>query len=125
MTDKDLKNYAMYLKAYQNRLDEIDTLKRKIASSSDTAEHMFGLTNVLLLRQKQRLEECKKEAAEYGEKVDEIEEYIRNIKNKEIKAIASFRAYDGMSWTEIAASIGKPADRTTYSKRLNNYLKEH
>lgn len=115
----------MYLKAYQNRLDEIDTLKRKIESSSDTAEHMFGLTNVLLLRQKQRLEECKKEAVEYGEKVDEIEEYIRNIKNKEIKAIASFRAYDGMSWTEIATSIGKPADRTTYSKRLNNYLKEH
>ena len=36
-----------------------------------------------------------------------------------------FRAYDGMSWTEIAASIDKPGDRTTYSKKLNNYIKEH
>ena len=74
---------------------------------------------------KKRLADAKKELEEYDSKIKSIDGYINGIKNKEIKMLAEFRAYDGMSWTEIAASIDKPGDRTTYSKKLNNYLKEH
>ena len=125
MTDKELKQYQVYLKAAEKRHEEIETLQRKITASYGTAEHLFGITDIYLECIKRRLVEAKKELAEYDSKIKSIDEYIRGIKNKEIKMIASFRAYDGMSWTEIAASIDKPGDRTTYSKKLNNYLKEH
>lgn len=125
MTDKELKQYQVYLKAAEKRHEEIETLQRKITASYGTAEHLFGITDIYLECIKRRLVEAKKELAEYDSKIKSIDEYIRGIKNKEIKMIASFRAYDGMSWTEIASSIDKPGDRTTYSKKLNNYLKEH
>ena len=125
MTDKELKQYQVYLKAAEKRHEEIETLQRKITASYGTAEHLFGITDIYLECIKRRLVEAKKELEEYDSKIKSIDEYIRGIKNKEIKMIASFRAYDGMSWTEIAASIDKPGDRTTYSKKLNNYLKEH
>ena len=125
MTDKELKQYQVYLKAAEKRHEEIETLQRKITASYGTSEHLFGITDIYLECIKRRLVEAKKELAEYDSKIKSIDEYIRGIKNKEIKMIASFRAYDGMSWTEIAASIDKPGDRTTYSKKLNNYLKEH
>ena len=125
MTDKELKQYQVYLKAAEKRHEEIETLQRKITASYGTAEHLFGITDIYLECIKRRLVEAKKELAEYDSKIKSIDEYIRGIKNKEIKMIASFRAYDGMSWTEIAASIDKQGDRTTYSKKLNNYLKEH
>lgn len=125
MTDKELKRYKVYLKAYEKRHEEMETLQRKIMASDSTAEHLFGLTDIYLERQKARFQECKKEEEEYRTKMKEIETYISGIKNHEIKMLASFRAYDGMSWTEIASSIDKQVDRTTYSKRLNNYLKEH
>ena len=124
MTDKELKQYQVYLKAAEKRHEEIETLQRKITASYGTAEHLFGITDIYLECIKRRLVEAKKELAEYDSKIKSIDEYIRGIKNKEIKMIASFRAYDGMSWTEIAASIDKQGDRTTYSKKLNNYLKE-
>ena len=125
MTDKELKQYQVYLKAAEKRHEEIETLQRKITASYGTAEHLFGITDIYLECIKRRLVEAKKELAEYDSKIKSIDEYIRGIKNKEIKMIASFRAYDGMSWTEIASSIDKPGDRTTYSKKLNNYLKDH
>ena len=125
MTDKELKQYQVYLKAAEKRHEEIETLQRKITASYGTAEHLFGITDIYLECIKRRLVEAKKELAEYDSKIKSIDEYIRGIKNKEIKMIASFRAYDGMSWTEIAASIDKQGDRTTYSKKLNNYLKDH
>ena len=86
---------------------------------------MFGITDIYFERIKQRLANAKKELEEYDLKIKSIDDYINGIKNKEIKMLAEFRAYDGMSWTEIAASIDKPGDRTTYSKKLNNYLKDH
>ena len=125
MTDKELKQYQVYLKAAEKRHEEIETLQRKITASYGTAEHLFGITDIYLECIKRRLVEAKKELAEYDSKIKSIDEYIRGIKNKEIKMIASFRAYDGMSWTEIAASTDQPGDRTTYSKKLNNYLKDH
>ena len=124
MTDKELKQYKVYLKAAEKRYEEINTLQRKLNASYGTAEHMFGITDIYVERIKKRLADAKKELEEYDSKIKSIDDYINGIKNKEIKMLAEFRAYDGMSWTEIAASIDKPGHRTTYSKKLNNYLKE-
>ena len=125
MTDKELKQYKVYLKASEKRYEEINTLQRNLTASYGTAEHMFGITDIYVELIKKRLADAKKELEEYDSKIKSIDDYINGIKNKEIKMLAEFRAYDGMSWTEIAASIDKPGDRTTYSKKLNNYIKEH
>ena len=46
MTDKELKQYKVYLKAAEKRYEEINTLQRKLNASDGTAEHMYGITDI-------------------------------------------------------------------------------
>ena len=54
MTDKELKQYQVYLKAAEKRHEEIETLQRKITASYGTAEHLFGITKEKVSRSKKR-----------------------------------------------------------------------
>ena len=65
MTDKELKQYKVYLKAAEKRYEEINTLKRKLNASYGTAEHMFGITDIYVERIKKRLADDKKATKGY------------------------------------------------------------
>lgn len=56
-------------------------------------------------------------------KLNEIEDFIGSIWDPELKEIFELRVYEGMKWPDIAAEIDDGKDRTTYSKKFNNYLK--
>ena len=64
MTDKELKQYKVYLKAAEKRYEEINTLQRKLNASYGTAEYMFGITDIYVERIKKRLADAKKELEE-------------------------------------------------------------
>ena len=70
MTDKELKQYKVYLKAAEKRYEEINTLQRKLNASYGTAEHMFGITDIYVECIKKRLADAKKELEEYATKMD-------------------------------------------------------
>ena len=59
----------------------------------------------------------------------EITAYIENIAQDDVKFIMEMRFIDGKSWHDAAVEwvqrTGKYADRTTLSKKVRKYLREH
>ena len=58
-----------------------------------------------------------------------IREYIESVGQEEIKLIMELRYIDGRDWYDVAVEweerTGKYADRTTLSKKVQKYLREH
>ena len=67
--------------------------------------------------------------ADLAEKELEIMSYIDSVEQEDVKFIMEMRFIDGKSWHEAAIewvqSTGKYADRTTLSKKVRKYLREH
>lgn len=67
--------------------------------------------------------------ADLEEKKLEITAYIERVEPEDIKFIMEMRFIDGKSWHDAAVewvqSTGKYADRTTLSKKVRKYLREH
>lgn len=59
----------------------------------------------------------------------EIVSYIGSIEQEDVKFIMEMRYIDGKSWHDAAVEwvqrTGKYADRTTLSKKVRKYLREH
>lgn len=59
----------------------------------------------------------------------EITSYIESIEQDDVKFIMEMRYIDGKSWHDAAVEwvqrTGKYADRTTLSKKVKKYLREH
>ena len=67
--------------------------------------------------------------ADLAEKELAIREYIESVEQPYIKLIMELRYIDGRDWFDVAAEweerTGKYADRTTLSKKVRKYLREH
>ena len=63
------------------------------------------------------------------EKEAKIREYINSVDDAEVGLIMEMRYLDCMNWFSIASvweeMTGKCADRTTLSKKVKKYLREH
>ena len=59
----------------------------------------------------------------------EIMSYIESVEQEDVKFIMEMRFIDGKSWHDAAVEwvqrTGKYADRTTLSKKIRKYLREH
>lgn len=59
----------------------------------------------------------------------EITSYIESVEQDDVKFIMEIRYIDGKSWHDAAVEwvqrTGKYADRTTLSKKVRKYLREH
>ena len=67
--------------------------------------------------------------ADLAEKELEIMSYIDSVEQEDVKFIMEMRFIDGKSWHDAAVEwvqrTGKYADRTTLSKKVRKYLREH
>lgn len=67
--------------------------------------------------------------ADLKQKELEIMSYIESIEQEDVKFIMEVRYIDGKSWHDAAVEwvqrTGKYADRTTLSKKVRKYLREH
>ena len=67
--------------------------------------------------------------ADLRQKELEIMSYIESIEQEDVKFIMEMRYIDGKSWHDAAVEwvqrTGKYADRTTLSKKVRKYLREH
>ena len=67
--------------------------------------------------------------ADLAEKRLEILSYINSVEQEDVKFIMEVRYIDGKSWHDAAVEwvqkTGKYADRTTLSKKVRKYLREH
>ena len=67
--------------------------------------------------------------AELAEKELAITEYIRSVERDDVRLIMELRYIDGYDWQDAAVEwvqrTGKYADRTTLSKKVRRYLREH
>ena len=54
--------------------------------------------------------------------VDEINEYISNQEDSEIRQILSLRYINGLTWNQVAKHLGY-ADESVPRKRCNRFLK--
>ncbi len=67
--------------------------------------------------------------ADLKEKELEIMSYIESVEQEDVKFIMEMRYLDGKSWHDAAVEwvqrTGKYADRTTLSKKVRKYLREH
>jgi hypothetical protein len=59
----------------------------------------------------------------------DITAYIESVEQEDVKFIMEMRYIDGKSWHDAAVEwvqrTGKYADRTTLSKKVKKYLREH
>lgn len=59
----------------------------------------------------------------------EITSYIESVEYEDVKLIMEMRYIDGKNWHDAAVEwvqrTGKYADRTTLSKKVRKYLREH
>ena len=64
-----------------------------------------------------------------AEKELAIREYIESVEREDIRLIMELRFVDGNDWQDTAVEwvqrTGKYADRTTLSKKVRRYLREH
>lgn len=67
--------------------------------------------------------------ADLMQKELEITAYIERIEQEDVKFIMEMRYIDGKNWHDAAVEwvqkTGKYADRTTLSKKVRKYLREH
>lgn len=67
--------------------------------------------------------------ADLAEKELAIREYIDSVERDDIRLIMELRYVDGNDWQDTAVEwvtrTGKYADRTTLSKKVRKYLREH
>ena len=67
--------------------------------------------------------------ADLAEKELAITSYIASVEQEDVKFIMEMRYIDGKSWhdatVEWVQRTGKYADRTTLSKKVRKYLREH
>lgn len=68
-------------------------------------------------------------SADLAQKELEITSYIESVEQDDVKFIMEMRFIDGKSWHDAAVEwvqrTGKYADRTTLSKKVRKYLREH
>lgn len=57
--------------------------------------------------------------------VEEIREFIRNIKNSRIRQIIRYRIEEGLSWYKVADRIGGNATSESCRKMYERFLKEN
>ena len=67
--------------------------------------------------------------ADLAEKELAIREYIESVERDDVRLIMELRYIDGNDWQDTAVEwvtrTGKYADRTTLSKKVRKYLREH
>lgn len=67
--------------------------------------------------------------ADLMQKELDITAYIESVEQEDVKFIMEMRYIDGKSWHDAAVEwvqrTGKYADRTTLSKKVRKYLREH
>ena len=67
--------------------------------------------------------------SELAEKELVIMEYINSVERDDVRLIMELRYIDGNDWQDTAVEwvqrTGKYADRTTLSKKVRKYLREH
>lgn len=106
----------------------IDTLIGKVTASSkhfpyvETHPSVYIDDPIECDRREKRRKEIQKEIDSLKLRITEIEKFIDNIADPELKDIFEMRVYEGMKWTDIATEIDDNKDRTTYSKKFKKYL---
>ena len=125
MSEKDLSRY-FYLKK------EVEDLEQRIAEFGSGVKSVpIKEVSVSGSRKNQSIQETKVELVgrltekrlSALEQYLEIERYIEEVEDVEIRNIMRYRYLDLMKWEEIAEKVFQ--DRTTISKKVRRYLKEN
>lgn len=129
MTEKQLNN--LY-----NIGKRITRLKRRIAELEEelgiSGQNLTGMPHgssvsnpieALVMKKCELLERLKKTLEEQIDEEMKLRAYIESIEDAEIKLIFELRFLDLMNWDAIGKEMNM--DRTTASKKMQNYLANH
>ena len=107
-----MKNYN---KLYYLKI-EIKNLKKKIKNLT-----VLSSSKVSNLIKKQRLiEKLNKNLEKYIDEIIEIEEFISNIEDEEIRLIARYRFINNLKWEQIGMKMNY--DKSVCYRKLKKYL---
>ena len=92
------------------------------------AQYVIGISGVENIdtyerRIKRLKNKLKARLDELMSKLEDMEEYIASIPDSEIRLIIQYRYISGLSWQQIAASIGAQGDGSTERKKLDRFFK--
>lgn len=123
MTEKELSRYFYLKKEIEDLEERIEKLGVGVGSIEIT-DMPKGSKKIVSIQEKitelrNRYIEARISALEEYLK---IENYIKSVKDTEIRTIMRMRFLDLKSWEEIGKSFY--CDRTTISKRIRKYLKQ-
>lgn len=121
-----LKQQIEELEYYEKQRFVTDSVK----GSSKTfpfVEHSIMITGADssgYFKKKYRLQErLSHKVSELMEEVENINKYIDTIDDSEIRSILQLRYINGLSWQQIAASLGTEGDGSTERKKHDRFLK--
>ena len=135
MTERELMS-LIYIQARINRLNErIAELEDEDGLGSVNMDGMpHGTTpgnpvERMALARAALHEKLLQLKVDLAEKELAIMNYIESVEQEDIKLIMEMRYIDGKNWHDAAVEwvqrTGKYADRTTLSKKVRKYLREH
>lgn len=110
------KKRLKYLKDYKlGKIEDFRTLK--ISSSFEKNCEIDNEINCLIEKIEYNIKRCWME-------INRLNEFINSIEDSEMRLIFALRHIDGLSWQEIAFSIGY-CDESTPRKRYERFLKNY
>ena len=121
-----MKNYN---KLYYLKI-EIEDLKKEIEnltvlSSSKVSDMPKGSgisnpTEQYLIKKQRLIEKLNKNLEKYIDELTELEEFISNIEDKEIRLIARYRFINNLKWERIGMKMNY--DKSVCYRKLKKYL---
>lgn len=146
MTEKDLTQYTILKRMLEKKQDELEELTTrevtilpgKVKGSSKDFPYNEIRTNVLIydpVEEQQlilRTRKITEEIKVLQHKIHKVEEYINSIEDYELRMIFELRCYKNLNWTRVAeemlcldsaGEIIEGKDRTSYSKKFKNFIK--
>lgn len=129
MTEKQLNNLYYIGKRITRLKRRIAELEQELGLSGQNLTgmpHGSSVSNpieALVMKKWELLEKLKKTLEEQIDEEIKLRAYIESIEDAEIKLIFELRFLDLMNWDAIGKEMNM--DRTTASKKMQNYLANH
>lgn len=119
-------------------LKEIKKLEKQIVSDTVTGSRedltigpimikgvAEGLADEKREKIRRRIDKQEQFAKKLLEMKKDIEEYIQNIKDSEIRRIARFRYIDDLEWRQVAVRMGKGYSADACRKKIERFLEKN
>lgn len=130
MTLEELNEHLYVMQQYQAAVDRIESMTAVMlgAQKLDGMPHGTSVGDktaalaIAIAEQKKDLESLKR-AAEAS--MSQVKAYCESIQDRLVKVIFRLRYVGGMTWAEVAISIGGGNNRDTVRQTVYRYLKAH